>query len=295
MGETLDSSELPHLWGEIEVTSVVRTAALVVACLGQSETPGPPALPHACCLLRLTPQPWYFLHPLHLCHVLWDPAQSSRALLVSQQKETECLTTHLSCIWVKILDRFQGSPCLEGEVTQSCPTLCNPMDCSLPGSSTHGIFQARILEWVAISFSRRSSQPRDLTQVSCIVSRHFTVWATREVGLHALQRLLIRKLPGPDQVTREMNPSIHGETRKHLSPPVMEMFPPCLAPLQTRANTSASRQCTNKPKLQHGLHPNSISGGSSWVGVPRRSWKDWPCFPHPTPQSAAAALSHILW
>ena len=41
----------------------------------------------------------------------------------------------------------------ESEVAQSCPTLCNPMDCSLPGSSVHGIFQARVLEWVAIAFS----------------------------------------------------------------------------------------------------------------------------------------------
>ena len=49
----------------------------------------------------------------------------------------------------------------ESEVTQLCLTLCHPMDCSLPGSSIHGIFQARILEWVAISFSRRSSRPRD--------------------------------------------------------------------------------------------------------------------------------------
>ena len=48
-------------------------------------------------------------------------------------------------------------------------TLCDPMDCSLPGSSVHGIFQARVLEWVAISFFRRSSWPRDRTQVSCIV------------------------------------------------------------------------------------------------------------------------------
>ena len=47
------------------------------------------------------------------------------------------------------------------EVVQSCPTLCDPIDCSLPGSSIHGIFQARILEWVAISFPRRSSQPRE--------------------------------------------------------------------------------------------------------------------------------------
>ena len=56
-------------------------------------------------------------------------------------------------------------------LSQSCLTLCHPTDCSLPGSSVHGIFQARILEWVAISFSRRSSQPRDWTQVSCIVGR----------------------------------------------------------------------------------------------------------------------------
>ena len=46
-----------------------------------------------------------------------------------------------------------------------CPTLCDPMDCSLPGSSIHGIFQARVLEWVAISFSRGSSQPREWTWV----------------------------------------------------------------------------------------------------------------------------------
>ena len=66
------------------------------------------------------------------------------------------------------------------EVTQSCPTLCDPMDCSLPCSSIHGIFQARVLEWGAISFSRGSSQSRDRTQVSHIVGRCFTVWATRE-------------------------------------------------------------------------------------------------------------------
>ena len=55
-----------------------------------------------------------------------------------------------------------------------------PMDCSPPSSSVHGIFQARLLEWVAISFSRGSSQPRDWTWVSCTAGRLFTVWATRE-------------------------------------------------------------------------------------------------------------------
>ena len=65
-------------------------------------------------------------------------------------------------------------------VFQSCLTLCDPVDYSLPGSSVHGILQARILEWVAISFSRGSSQPRNQTQVSCIVGRFFIVWATRD-------------------------------------------------------------------------------------------------------------------
>ena len=55
------------------------------------------------------------------------------------------------------------------------------MDCSPPGSSVHGIFQARTLEWVVMPFSRGSSRPRDWTQVSCIVGRRFTVWATRKV------------------------------------------------------------------------------------------------------------------
>ena len=66
------------------------------------------------------------------------------------------------------------------EVAQSCLTFCNPMDCILPGSSVHGIFQARVLEWTAISFSWASSRPRNQTRVSRIAGRRFTVWATRE-------------------------------------------------------------------------------------------------------------------
>ena len=68
-------------------------------------------------------------------------------------------------------------------IAQSCPTLCNPMDCSTPGSSFHGVLQARILEWVAIPFSRGSSQSRDRTMVSCTAGGFFTIWATREAPL----------------------------------------------------------------------------------------------------------------
>ena len=71
----------------------------------------------------------------------------------------------------------------ESEDAQSCPIRSDPMDCNPPGSSVHGIFQAKVLEWVAISFSRGSSWSRDQTQVSRPVGRRFTVWATREVQI----------------------------------------------------------------------------------------------------------------
>ena len=74
---------------------------------------------------------------------------------------------------------------------QSCLTLCDPMDSSTPSSSVHRISQARILEWVAILFSRGSSQPRDQTPVSCIAGRFFTV---EPPGKALLYCILIRKI-----------------------------------------------------------------------------------------------------
>ena len=70
------------------------------------------------------------------------------------------------------------SSCVRGPCwsvcVQSCPTLCDPKDCSPPGSSDHGIFQARILEWVTVSFSRGSSQTRSRTHISCTAGKFFT-------------------------------------------------------------------------------------------------------------------------
>ena len=77
----------------------------------------------------------------------------------------------------------------ESEVPLSCPTLCDPMD-----SSVHGIFQARVLEWVAISFSRGSSHHKDQSQVSHIVGRRFTVWVTREVLYETRKKRFFKKL-----------------------------------------------------------------------------------------------------
>ena len=75
-----------------------------------------------------------------------------------------CLTTYSLCVYVL--------------VAQLCPTLCKPMDYSPPGYSVQGILQARVIEWVAIPFSRGSSQLRDWTQVSYIADKLFTFWAS---------------------------------------------------------------------------------------------------------------------
>ena len=74
----------------------------------------------------------------------------------------------------------QKAVCIHAKSLQLCPILCDPMDCSPPGSSVHGILQARILEQIAIPFSRESSLPMDWTWVSYIASRFFTIWGTRE-------------------------------------------------------------------------------------------------------------------
>ena len=91
----------------------------------------------------------------------------------------------LSCVKVQVL------------VIRSCLTLCDPMDCSPPGSSVHGICQARILEWVPIPFSKGSSQPRDQTRVFCIAGRFLTVWAIHPMWLAAISTLYPHPHPLP--------------------------------------------------------------------------------------------------
>ena len=94
------------------------------------------------------------------------------------------------------------------KITQLCPTLCNPLDYIV-----HGILQTRILKWVAILFSRGSSQTRDRTQVSCIAGRFFTSWATREAqeywsgNLSLLHQIFL---------TQELNQGIESKCRSIL-------------------------------------------------------------------------------
>ena len=107
----------------------------------------------------------HFFLKYTLPHSQWDPKRGKHCSLF----HLKIFLTRYSWMRVCVL------------VAQSCLTLCDPMDCSLSRSSIHEIFQARGLEWVAISFSRGSSWPRDRTWVSHIVGRRFTLWATREV------------------------------------------------------------------------------------------------------------------
>ena len=82
-------------------------------------------------------------------------------------------------------------------VDKSCPALCNPRNYSPPGSSVHGILQAGILEWVAISSSRGSSPPRDRTHISCLRRQVLYHWTTREAGLWWGPRIyMFSKVPG---------------------------------------------------------------------------------------------------
>ena len=101
------------------------------------------------------------------------------------------------------LGKGQGAfSCTKLLVTQSCLTLCNLLDYSPPGSSVHWILQTRILEWVATSFYRGASWPRDQTQISCIAGRFFTVWATRAA--------LPGRLQSTDSVSAEAHPQKTG-------------------------------------------------------------------------------------
>ena len=117
----------------------------------------------------------------------------------------------------------------------------------LPGSSVHGIFQARILEWVAISFSRRSSQPRDWIRISCTVGRHFTVWATlmlllllscfSRVGLCATSKTAAHQAP----------PSLGFSRWEHWS------GLPFPSPMHEREKWKWSRSVVSDSSRPHGL------------------------------------------
>ena len=106
-------------------------------------------------------------------------------------------------------------------VTQSCPTLCDPMDCSPPGSSVHGILQARIFEWVAITFSRGSTWSKVWTWVSHIADRLYTIWVTKlsPISCHLLVVVCAgvgKAFPDTEYFRREVYKEHEGEIMRAL-------------------------------------------------------------------------------
>ena len=95
---------------------------------------------------------------------------SSRKCSGTWPTPAACITIHSEAVILMIREAQEHRLCMRAKLLQLCPTLCIPMDCSLPGTSAHGIIQARRLEWIANSFSRVFSWPRDWTLISHISS-----------------------------------------------------------------------------------------------------------------------------
>ena len=110
---------------------------------------------------------------------IWHVISTPDSSFISEPITSGCLLWKLNCKSYRCCIHLS----LKVLVAQSYPTFCDPMDYSPPGFSVHGLLQARILEWVAISSSRGSSWPRDQTWVFCIAGRFFTIWTTRKAPI----------------------------------------------------------------------------------------------------------------
>ena len=156
------------------------------------------------------------------------------------------------------------------KVAQSCPTLCDPVDCSPPGSSIHGILQASILEWDAISFSRGSSQLRDRTQVSHTAGRHFNLCATREAPFFSTS--LLFQSPGETMtpcapVSLNNNNVTSGRGSAFTRHPLWwwPVTCPLYLPDQSLKDKSHGQVCTDVLNHQFFFSPNRTMEMFEWV------------------------------
>ena len=202
--------------------------------------------------------------------ISWLQSPSAVILAILQDKKKKSL-------WLSSITQEKV------KFAQSCPTLCDPMDCSPPGSSVHGILQARILEWVAFPFSRGSSWPKDGTQVFHIAGGFFTSWSTREAPVTQEPRspfVCVRVEPFPFLL------HLPTKLRPHLSlSGPSSLFPPSLPTSQASA--------TFRSYL---LYLHCLSGKGFIILSPHfisysLSWQDFylfldTCFLFPVPQYA---------
>ena len=155
-------------------------------------------------------------------------------------------------------------------VTKSCLTLSDPMDCSMPGSTVHGIFQARIMEWVALSFSRGSSQPRYQTCISCTgmwILHHGATWAS-EKGMATHSSIVAWRIPWTEE------PGGLPSTGSHRVGHDLEAKPPPLA-LQQTHHRMWTRHVVGSCSIIQGAQPGALwqprglGWGSRWEGDSR--------------------------
>ena len=113
------------------------------------------------------------LRKMAFLQLTYDPRRQGSLcfMLVSMDRSVPLINQTVTILKIRIISQIFWEHIVLCLVAQTCPSLCNSMDCNLPGSTVHGILWAVILEWVAMSSSRGSSQPRDQTEVSHIAGR----------------------------------------------------------------------------------------------------------------------------
>ena len=146
-----------------------------------------------------------------------------------------------------------------------------PIECSLPGSSIHGIFQARILEWVAISFSRGSSQTRNRTQVSLTEGRLFTIWATRE-ALFSVNKCVIVKKQRHYFANKGLSSQGHGFSSGHVWMWVLDCEK-SWAPKNLCFSTVVLEKTLESPLDCKEIQPVHSKGDQPWVFFGRNDAK----------------------
>ena len=173
-------------------------------------------------------------------------------------------------------------------VSRSCPTLCGPMDCRLPGSSVHEIFQAKILKWIAISYFRRPSWPRDQTHVSLVspaLHSHCNTWETPQYNVERNNIEVYTKHTGVltnEAINSAGNERLRGESRKSREEIAMEAFKEWpngqgAVAFQAEETNSTVTQSEGhmywkKSKWSGEAWPQ-VSRGSVWVHNKERSWR----------------------
>ena len=207
---------------------------------------------------------WVWTDPLCACLFTFEFSCTKLSCLPIPGRDDQAAVSVPRFCPVKLFIFVTVQSC-ESESVKSYPILCNPMDCSLPGSSVHGILHS--LEWVAIPFSRGSSQPRDWTWVSCIADRCFTVQATREAQ------------PSPIEFNNSMTAKLTSSFRQ-VNRSLLDLWglvSRFQGPWPSRNESTWTREIISPELLGRYMHHIWLSSSIIWI-VSGSSWQGgwWP-------------------